>query len=46
MQGLRGHLEGGFEKVTPATCQAAIEDMRREEDQYWQEDLDDDEPDE
>ena len=43
MQGLRNHLEDGFEKVTPATCQAAIEDMRREEDRYWQEDMEDDE---
>jgi hypothetical protein len=43
MQGLRNHLEDGFEKVTPATCQAAIEDTRREEDRYWQEDMEDDE---
>lgn len=43
MQGLRKHLEDGFEKVTSATCQAAIEDVRREEDRYWQEDMDDDE---
>ena len=42
MQGLREHLEDGFKKVTPSTCQAAITDMRREEDQYWQEDMDDD----
>jgi transposase len=46
MQGLREHLEGGFEMVTPTTCQAAIEDMRREEDRYWHEDMDDDEADE
>ena len=46
MQGLRKHLEDGFEKVTPTTCQAAIEDMRREEDRYWQEDMDIDEADE
>ena len=39
-------LEGGFEMVTPTTCQAAIEDMRREEDRYWHEDMDDDEADE
>jgi len=39
MKGLREHLEEGFEKVTPATCQAAVEDMRQEEDRYWREDL-------
>ena len=43
MQGLREHLEKGFEKVTPTTCQAAIEDVKREEDRYWQEDMEDDE---
>jgi transposase len=43
IQGLREHLEDGFEKVTPTTCQAAIEDMKREEDRYWQEDMEDDE---
>jgi len=42
MQGLRQHLDEGFEKVTSATCQAAIADMWREEDRYWQEDLEDD----
>ena len=42
IQGLREHLEDGFEKVTAATCQAAIADMRGEEDRYWQEDTDDD----
>jgi transposase len=46
IQGLRKHLEDGFEKVTSATCQAAIEHMRREEDRYWQEDLEDDETEE
>ena len=45
-QPLEDPLEGGFEMVTPTTCQAAIEDMRREEDRYWQEDMDDDEADE
>jgi len=43
MQGLRGHLEEGFDKVTPATCQAAIENVRREEDRYWREDTENDE---
>jgi transposase len=43
LQGLRKHLDDGFDKVTPATCQAAIDDMRREEDRYWQEDTDIDE---
>lgn len=42
MQGLRTHLESGFGKVTPATCEAAITAMRSEEDRYWKEDLDDD----
>jgi transposase len=46
IQGLRSHLEDGFGKVTPTTCQAAIEGMRREENRYWQEDMDDDEADE
>jgi hypothetical protein len=27
-------LEEGFEKVTAQTCQAALLDMRREEDRY------------
>lgn len=44
MQGLRTHLEEGFDKVTPETCRAAIADMRREEDRYWREDME--EPDE
>jgi transposase len=39
MTGLRVHLEDGFAKVTPATCQAAIAAMREEEDRYWQEDM-------
>ena len=39
MAGLRVHLEDGFEKVTPETCQAAIAEMCREEDRYWQEDM-------
>lgn len=32
MAGLRVHLEDGFAKVTPTTCQAAIAAMREEED--------------
>lgn len=39
MAGLRVHLEDGFAKVTPATCQAAIAALREEEDRYWQEDM-------
>jgi len=39
LAGLRTHLEAGFGKVTPETCQAAIANMRREEDRYWQEDM-------
>lgn len=39
MKGLRTHLEEGFDKVTPETCRAAIVAMRREEDQYWREDM-------
>jgi hypothetical protein len=39
LAGLRRHLAEGFDKVTPETCQAAIADMRREEDRYWQEDM-------
>ncbi len=39
LAGLRRHLEEGFDKVTSKTCQAAIADMRREEDRYWQEDM-------
>jgi transposase len=38
-KGLRTHLEEGFDKVTPEPCRAAIADMRREEDQYWREDM-------
>jgi hypothetical protein len=38
MAGLRAHLEAGFAKVTPETCQAAIAAMRSEEDRYWRED--------
>jgi hypothetical protein len=41
MHGLREHLESGFEKVTAATCRAAVADMRSEEDRYWREDMDD-----
>jgi len=41
--GLRRHVEEGFGKVTAQTCQAALKDMRREEDRYWIEDLEDDE---
>jgi hypothetical protein len=36
-------LEEGFEKVTAQTCQAALLDMRREEDRYWIEDMEADE---
>lgn len=43
MAGLRAHLEDGFEKVTPATCCAAIADMRSEEDRYWREDMEESE---
>jgi len=43
MAGLRVHLEDGFAKVTPATCQAAIAAMREEEDRYWQEDMEESE---
>ena len=39
MAGLREHLEEGFEKVTSATCRAAVKDMRWEEDRYWREDM-------
>jgi transposase len=39
MAGLRVQLEDGFEKVTPETCQAAIAEMRKEEDRYWREDM-------
>jgi len=37
------HVAEGFNKVTAATCQAAIADMRIEEDCYWREDMEDDE---
>jgi hypothetical protein len=30
-------LQEGFDKVTLDTCQAAIADMRTEEDRYWKE---------
>ena len=42
-KGLRAHVAEGFTKVTPATCQAAIADVRTEEDRYWREDMEDDE---
>ena len=42
-KGLRAHVAEGFNKVTPATCQAAIADVRTEEDRYWREDMEDDE---
>lgn len=42
-KGLRDHVAEGFNKVTPATCQAAIADVRTEEDRYWREDMEDDE---
>ena len=43
LKGLWQHLEEGFGKVTPQTCQAALVDMRREEDRYWLEDMEADE---
>jgi transposase len=43
MAGLRSHLAEGLDKVTSATCQAAITDMRKEEDRYWQEDMEESE---
>jgi hypothetical protein len=43
MKGLRTHVEAGFETVTSETCQAAIADMRREEDRYWWEDMEESE---
>lgn len=43
MAGLRAHVEDGFEKVTPATCRAAIAAMRSEEDRYWREDMEESE---
>lgn len=39
LAGLRKHLQEGFNKVTSDTCQAAIANVRQEEDQYWQEDM-------
>ena len=42
-KGLRAHVAEGFHKGTPATCQAAIADVRTEEDRYWREDMEDDE---
>ena len=42
-KGLRAHVAEGFHKVTPATCQAAMADVRTEEDRYWREDMEDDE---
>ena len=42
-KGLRAHVAEGFSKVTSATCQAAIADVRTEEDRYWREDMEDDE---
>lgn len=39
LAGRRRHLEEGFDKVTPETCRAVIADRRREEDRYWQEDM-------
>ena len=41
--GLRKHVEQGFEKITRATCRAIVSDMQREEDRYWQEDMEYDE---
>ncbi len=41
--GLREHLEDGFKKVTPKTCRAIVDIIRREEDRYWVEDMEDDE---
>ena len=43
LKGLWQHLEEGFGKVTTQTCQAALVDMRREEDRYWLEDMEADE---
>ena len=42
-KGLRAHVAEGFNKVTPATCQSAVADVRTEEDRYWREDMEDDE---
>ena len=42
-QGLRAPVAEGVNKVTPAPCQAAIADVRSEEDRYWREDREDDE---
>jgi transposase len=43
LNGLWQHLAEGFEKVTAQTCQAALSDMRKEEDRYWLEDMEADE---
>ena len=43
MQGLRAHLEEGFDKVTSETCRAVIADMQSEEDRYWREDMEESE---
>ena len=39
IDGLKNHVEEGFEKITLATCRANVADMRREEDRYWNEDM-------
>src|SRR5918999_1056870 len=43
LQGLRAHLEEGFDKVTSETCRAVIADMQGEEDRYWREDMEESE---
>jgi DDE superfamily endonuclease len=43
MQGLRAHLEEGFDKVTSETCRAVSADMQSEEDRYWREDMEESE---
>ena len=43
LSGLWNHVEEGFHKVTAQTCRAALADIRREEDRYWVEDMEDDE---
>jgi hypothetical protein len=43
LQGLRVHLEEGFDKVTSETCRAGIADRPSEEDRYWREDLEESE---
>jgi transposase len=42
LSGLWNQVEEGFRKVTAKTCRAALADMRREEDRYWVEDMEDD----